>query len=233
MMRICSMISVRDGLKSWGATFQELIDEVVESDVEVTLRDLPDAPVNMVMNARDHDLVAPHNIEAAIQAEREGFDAITTGCMLDPGIEGMRESVNRLAVVGDCQAVMHMGSLLGRRISVLLPSETATGLIRHEAFENLVRKYGFSDKLASIRGVESTSLEFAAGREELPERMLKQARLAIRDEGADVIVGYGNAQLLERLRANLPVPVIESVQCTISLATALVRHRVTHAGLMR
>ena len=128
---------------------------------------------------------------------------------------------------------MHMGSLLGRRISVLLPSETATGLIRHEAFENLVRKYGFSDKLASIRGVESTSLEFAAGREERPERMLAQARLAIRDEGADVIVGYGNAQLLERLRANLPVPVIESVQCTISLATALVRHRVTHAGLMR
>ena len=200
------MIAVRAGLESWGAVTRELIDGIVAPDVEVTIRDLPDAPVTSIMSAHDCDLAAPYNVQAAVQAERDGFDAITTGCLLDPGIEAMKEAVDKLVVVGDCEAVMHLGSLLGRRICVL-------------------RKYGFRDKLASIRGVESTSLDFAAERDDLPGKTLEQARLAVEEDRADVIVGYGSLAVINHLRANLAVPVLESVQCTLSLATELVRHR--------
>ena len=219
------MIAIRAGLESWGAVTRELVDEIVAPDVEVTIRDLPDAPVTSIMSAYDHDLVAPYNVQAAIQAEQEGFDAITTGCLLDPGIEAMKEAVDKLVIVGDCEAVMHLGSLLGRRICVLLPNKTTSGLITFSVFEDLVRKDGFLDKLASIRAVQSTSLDFAAERDDLPGKMLEQARLAIREDRADVIVGYGSLAVINHLRANLAVPVLESVQCTLSLATELVRHR--------
>ena len=219
------MIAIRAGLESWGAVTRELVDEIVAPDVDVTIRDLPDAPVTSIMSAYDHDLVAPYNVQAAIQAEQEGFDAITTGCLLDPGIEAMKEAVDKLVVVGDCEAVMHLGSLLGRRICVLLPNKTTSGLVTFSVFEDLVRKYGFLDKLASIRAVQSTSLDFAAERDDLPGKMLEQARLAIREDRADVIVGYGSLAVINHLRANLAAPVLESVQCTLSLATELVRHR--------
>lgn len=219
------MIAVRAGLESWGAVTRELVDEIAAPDVEVTIRDLPEAPVTSIMNAHDNNLVAPYNIQAALQAERDGFDAITTGCLLDPGIDAMKEAVDRLVVVGDCEAVMHLGSLLGRRISVLLPDKKTSGLITDNVFEDLVRKYGFQDKLASIRGVHSTSLDFAAERDDLPGKMLQQARLAVKEDRADVIVGYGSLAVINHLRANLAVPVLESVQCTLSLATELVRQR--------
>ena len=219
------MIAVRDGLESWGAVTRELIDEIVAPDVEVTVRDLPDAPVTSIMSIHDHDLVAPYNVQAAIQAEQDGFDAITTGCLLDPGLAAMKEAVDKLVVVGDCEAVMHLGSLLGRRISVLLPNKKTSGLITFNVFEDLVRKYGFQDKLASIRGVQSTSLDFAAERDDLPGQMLEQARLAVKEDRADVIVGYGSLTVINHLRAHLTVPVLESIQCTLSLATELVRHR--------
>lgn len=219
------MIAIRAGLESWGAVTRELIDEIVAPDVEVTIRDLPEAPVTSIMSAHDCDLAAPYNVQAAIQAERDGFDAITTGCLLDPGIEAMKEAVDKLVVVGDCEAVMHLGSLLGRRICVLLPNKTTSGLITLTVFEDLVRKYGFRDKLVSIRGVQSTSLDFAAERDDLPGKMLEQARLAIREDRADVIVGYGSLAVINHLRMHLAVPVLESVQCTLSLATELVRHR--------
>jgi allantoin racemase len=219
------MIAVRAGLESWGAVTRELVDEIVAPDVEVTIRDLPDAPVTSIMSAHDCDLAAPYNVQAAIQAERDGFDAITTGCLLDPGIEAMKEAVDKLVVVGDCEAVMHLGSLLGRRICVLLPNKITSGLITFTVFEDLVRKYGFRDKLVSIRGVQSTSLDFAAERDDLPGKTLAQARLAVEEDRADVIVGYGSLAVINHLRANLAVPVLESVQCTLSLATELVRHR--------
>ena len=219
------MIAVRAGLESWGAVTRELIDEIVAPDVEVTIRDLPEAPVTSIMSAHDCDLAAPYNVQAAMQAERDGFDAITTGCLLDPGIEAMKEAVDKLVVVGDCEAVMHLGSLLGRRICVLLPNKTTSGLITLTVFEDLVRKYGFRDKLVSVRGVQSTSLDFAAERDDLPGKMLEQARLAIREDRADVIVGYGSLTVINHLRMHMAVPVLESVQCTLSLATELVRHR--------
>ena len=224
-IRICAMIAVRDGLRSWGTATRELIDAVAAPDVEVTMRDLPGAPLVSIMTGEDCDLVAPYNIAAALRAERDGFDAFTTGCLLDPGILAMRDRARRLVVVGDCQAVMHMGSLLGQRISFLLPNREAAGCNPHPTLLACIAQYGLSQKLASIRTVKGTSLDFAADEDDLPARMLEQGKLAVAEDGADVIVGYGSLRVIEHLRDRLPVPVLESVQCTISLATELVRHR--------
>ena len=228
-IRICQMIAVRDGLESWGKVTKEIVDGVAGSDVEVIIQDLPEAPVTTVMTIDDHDQVAPYNVKAAIQAEKDGFDAITTGCLMDPGINAMREQTEKIIVVGDCEAVMHIGSMIGRKISLLLPSKERSGLLKgggvEEGVIRLIRQYGFMDKLCSVRGVASSSLDFAANRNDLPELMLEQAELAVHEDGADVIMGYGGLDVINFLRKNLSVPVLESIECTIVLATALIQLR--------
>ena len=224
-IRICAMTAVRDGLKSWGPYLRELIDEVAAPDVEVTMRDLPDSPLTQIMTPEDCERMAPYNVASAMQAERDGFDVYTTGCLLDPGIREMRKRAKRLVVVGDCQASMHMGSLLGQRVSILLPGDEVTGLNPHPTMVARVEEYGLSHKLASIRMVRGTSLDFAAHEEEFQAPMLEQGKLAIAEDGADVIVGYGSLRVIRYLRDNLPVPVLDSMQCTISMGTEMVRHQ--------
>ena len=227
-IRICQMIAIRDGLESWGKITKEIVDGIAGPDVEVIIQDLPEAPVTTVMTIDDHDQVAPYNVKAAIQAEKDGFDAITTGCLMDPGIDAMREQTEKIIVVGDCEAVMHIGSMIGRKISLLLPGKEQSGLLKggvEEGVIRLIRNYGFMDKLCSVRGVPTSSLDFVANRNDLPRLMLEQAELAVHEDGADVIMGYGGLDVINFLRKNLSVPVLESIECTIVLATALVQLR--------
>ena len=222
------MIAIRDGLESWGKITKEIVDGIAGPDVEVIIQDLPEAPVTTVMTIDDHDQVAPYNVKAAIQAEKDGFDAITTGCLMDPGLDAMREQTEKIIVVGDCEAVMHIGSMIGRKISLLLPGKEQSGLLKGEKQEiyfELIRKYGFMDKFCSLRGVPTSSLDFVANRNDLPGLMLEQAELAVHEDGADVIMGYGGLDVINFLRKNLSVPVLESIECTIVLATALVQLR--------
>jgi len=227
-IRICQMIAIRDGLESWGKITKEIVDGIAGPDVEVIIQDLPEAPVTTIMTIDDHDQVAPYNVKAAIQAEKDGFDAITTGCLMDPGIDAMREQTEKIIVVGDCEAVMHIGSMIGRKISLLLPGKEQSGLLKGEKEEmyfELIRNYGFMDKFCSLRGVPTSSLDFVANRNDLPGLMLEQAKLAVHEDGADVIMGYGGLDVINFLRKNLSVPVLESIECTIVLATALVQLR--------
>ena len=222
------MIAIRDGLESWGKITKEIVDGIAGPDVEVIIQDLPDAPVTTIMTIDDHDQVAPYNVKAAIQAEKDGFDAITTGCLMDPGLDAMREQTEKIIVVGDCEAVMHIGSMIGRKISLLLPGKEQSGLLKGEKEEmyfELIRNYGFMDKFCSLRGVPTSSLDFVANRNDLPGLMLEQAKLAVHEDGADVIMGYGGLDVINFLRKNLSVPVLESIECTIVLATALVQLR--------
>tara|TARA_B000000460_G_scaffold188860_1_gene136076 strand:- start:525 stop:1238 length:714 start_codon:yes stop_codon:yes gene_type:complete len=227
-IRICQMIAIRDGLESWGKITKEIVDGIAGPDVEVIIQDLPEAPVTTIMTIDDHDQVAPYNVKAAIQAEKDGFDAITTGCLMDPGLDAMREQTEKIIVVGDCEAVMHIGSMIGRKISLLLPGKEQSGLLKGEKQEiyfELIRTYGFMDKFCSLRGVPTSSLDFVANRNDLPGLMLEQAELAVHEDGADVIMGYGGLDVINFLRKNLSVPVLESIECTIVLATALVQLR--------
>ncbi len=69
----------------------------------------------------------------------------------------------------------------------------------------------------------ATSLAFAAEQEGLAERMIKAARLAIEEDGARAIIGYGSLSVFRAMREALPVPVINSVTACILVAEMVVR----------
>ena len=223
--RVYHIIPVAQGLESWGAVTKALQAPVAGVQVDVTLVDLPEAPVRQIMSAFHADLVSPHCVKETLHAERAGFDTVIVDCLDEPGLTACKEAV-RIPVVGDTEAVLHYASLLGRRFSFLTPGYTEGRLVGAAGaghLEDLVEKHGFGSRLASIRSVPGSSLEFAAQQGGLLELMLEQAHQAIELDGADVIISYGALDLLSYLRQHLEVPVIDTVQSSLMLAESLVR----------
>lgn len=224
-IRLYHIIPVAHGLDSWGTVTRELQEPVSRPDVEITLVDLPDAPVQQIMSAYHADLVAPFCVQEAIRAERMGFDAVIIDCLDEPGVTASKEAL-QIPVIGDTEAVLHHASLVGRRFSFLIPGYRNGRLLGADTsgyLEDLVRKYGFASRLASMRSVPACSLEFAAQEVDLPAAMLEQARKAVELDGADVIISYGGLDVLRLLREHLLVPVVDTVQSSLLVAESLVR----------
>ena len=223
--RICAIIPVRNGLQAWGDVHRELLRPLERPGLEIVLWDLPEAPIEAIGCAYDAESLGFLHIQAAMKAEREGFHAVAMGCLDEPGVQGAKEALS-IPVVGETEAVLHMASLLGRRFSFLMPGDTtgnARGSAGSRCIEDLARIYGFSDKLASVRHVSGGSLDFAARSEGLSEAMIEQARLAMSEDGADVVIGYGSLDVIGRLQRELPIPVIDPIQASAMLAESLAR----------
>ena len=170
-IRICATIPVRGGLEAWGEVHRQLLAPLARPDVEIVLRDLPEAPIEAIGCAYDCELIAMLHIRAARRAEEEGFHAVAMGCLDEPGVQGAKETLN-IPVIGEAEASMHFASMVGRRFSFLMPGETSgnqRGGYGSRCIEDVARMYGFADKLASVRSVSGKTLEFAA-REDTPSR---------------------------------------------------------------
>ena len=224
-IRIYAINPIRDGLNSWGDVLRELLSPVSTPDVEVTLGDLPDAPIKSIQNAYDCELVALHTVRDGLKAEEDGYDAVVMTCLDEPGFDALKE-VLHIPVTGAAQASMHVASLAGRRFSYVLGgSGSFVGRWGggHGVLEDLASKYGFSSKLASIRTFPAGPLDFAAQKDELGSLMLDQAQKAVDEDGADVIIGYGGLDVIGFLQDNLHVPVVSPAQASVVMASTLAR----------
>jgi allantoin racemase len=220
-MRICATIPHAEGLARWGQAHEAMIEEIAHEGLEVVMVDLPDVPVTAVENRHDADIVAAAHTRAALWAEAEGFDAVAMGCLAQPGVSAAQEML-RIPVIGEAQAAMHMAALLARRFSFVGP-EHGDGSDEYE----LAYRYGFSGQLVSVRGVAAKSRSFAFEEAGLAELMIPAAMLAIEEDGAQAVIGYGSLKVLRAMREALPVPVVNPVTAGILLADSAARARLS------
>lgn len=218
-IRLYKILPVADGLKNWGKVHEALFEPILSPDVEVTQVELPHAPIKSIGGAYHTEMVAMLQVAEAIRGEQLGYDAVVLGCLDEPGLPAAKE-VLAIPAVGEAEAAMHYASLVGRRFSFLANSSGGNGVL-----EDLVRKYGFLPKLASIRIVPGYPLDFSAPSASLQQAVLAQARLAIDEDGADAIIGYGGIELISFLQTSLNLPVISPIQASVIMAESLVRLR--------
>jgi allantoin racemase len=222
-IRIYKILPVADGLALWGEIHRELLAPLANPEVEITQVDLPNAPIKAISGAYHVELVAMLQVQEAITGAQAGYDAIVMGCLDEPGVPAAKEVLN-IPVVGEAEAAMHYASLVGRRFSFVGGSPEGEG-----ALADLVRKYGFLAKLASIRKIQAYPLDFAARKEDLPEAMLVEAQKAVEEDGADAIIGYGSIEGIRYLQSQLGVPVISPIQASVMMAESLVRLNLTQS----
>jgi len=230
-IKILATIPGFDGMKSWGDIHLKLFNTIKNPDVEIKIADLPEANIKSVNNAFDTTNVGFLHTKTAISAEKNGFDGVAMGCLDEPGVDAAKELLT-IPVVGECESAMHFASLVGRKFSFVVPG-TITGSKRGAdgayLLEDLARKYGLIQKLASIRSVSTKSLDYTKKKETLKNEMLLQAQKAIENDGADSIIGYGSLDLISFLQKNLLVPVIDPVRSGVIFVESLIRLGMTHS----
>lgn len=161
-------------------------------------------------------------LSAAAVVERvatfdEPFDAVVLAGFGEPGREGLRELVD-VPVLDVTDSAAVLACQLGYRYSVV------TTLARSiPSIEQSLRNAGILDRCASIRATDLEVLELEQDEQVTRERMIAEARRAIREDRAEVIcLGCaGMAGVDKELEQALGVPVVDGVVAAVKLAESL------------
>ena len=208
-------------------------------EVEVVHRRSPDMPVRMVEGDYEADLAGVVNARMALDAQNEGFDAVVINCYNEPGANAARE-VCDIPVVASPGASMAIASILGSKFSIIMTlggaKGTQAGGIGRTALLDIVKHYGFEEKLASIRAIDLPPPAFdedilsEVELERLRKTVLDEALAAVNEDGADVIISYGGPKVNDYVQRKLPdVPIVDSHGCTVIMAEVLVRLGLRHS----
>jgi allantoin racemase len=191
-------------------------------DTEVGHSILTEGPPS-VESRLDEALAAPGVLVRALQAERDGADAVLIDCMGDPGLAAAREVTSTL-VLGPAQTALHVASLLAQNFSVVTTSRAVIPML-----QDLLEQYGLAARCRSIRAVDVPVLSLG-DEDRLRAGLEHESLRAVEEDGAHAIVFgcTGMRGWAEHLSAHLAdkghegIPVIDPALTTLKIAEALV-----------
>jgi allantoin racemase len=166
--------------------------------------------------------------QAGISAEDEGYAAVVVDTVSDSGVRALRSRLS-IPVVGPGEAAFHMAMSLGKKFTILTMWPQWFPL-----YDKTIGEYGLRDRLASLRSIDTRPdvTELLAGKEEVIfEKLAAEAKRAIAEDGADVIV-LGSTTMHQSaayLASVLPVPVINPGVVAWKQAELLVTLGLTHS----
>jgi len=183
-----------------------------------------------IENRYDEALCTPGILDRAVEAEKEGVDAVIIDCMSDPGLFAARELLS-IPVIGPVEASVHLAAVLGHRFSVISVLDSDVPITNE-----LVARYGLSARLASIRPIGISVLDIHADTEFTLKAFIETGESAVRKDGAHVLIPGCNllAGLVPRVASALAergcaVPVLNPRSVAIKLAESLVDLGQTHS----
>jgi allantoin racemase len=167
----------------------------------------------------------PGVLEVVQEAERDGYDAVVTGCFGDPGIDAARELV-QLPVVAPGESSMLVAAMLGYSFSIVTPLESVV-----RPLQKLAQVVGVSSKLASVRVLGVSVMIVREDTEKVLAQAIKAAGKCVEEDNADVVVmGCGSMSFYaDDIADTVGVPVINPLLTSLKAAEALVGAGLSHS----
>jgi len=222
-LRIKVVVPVATSL--WNEMIREACEATKDPETQITIVNLEKGPesIEQYYDLAWAEVFALREIE---KAEEEGYDAVITYCFDDPALLAAKEKL-RIPVVGIQEPSIHLASMLGRKFSVV----GVGGELTKGSVEDSVKVHGLENSLASVRLTDISVLHIKRDRERLKNALLKEARKAVEEDGADVIVlGCGSLLgLAEELQKELKVPVVDPGLAALKIAEDLVKLRLAQS----
>ena len=225
-------------------TLTEHAAKVMGSDATVVVHGLRPgtyaagcAPIDAIRHRYIATMLETQICDAALVAEREGFDALAIGCFFDPALRSARSLVN-IPVMGLGETCALVACSLGRKFGLvtLCADQSAD-------YSDLMHAYGLTRRFAGAVAVEPAIDEFALEADEATaqavEARFDAACATVIRQGADIIIpadGVLNEFLVRRgrLRAHGDVPVMDSLGVLFQHAAFFARiARTTGSGVSR
>ncbi len=172
------------------------------SGFEVECEILPDGPASVESPYDEATAAAPVARRIASAAD-QGFSAAVINCFLDPGLHAARE-LTAIPVVGAGESAIRIALTVGQRFSIIDVGPTK---YVSRSPPRQVRSMGVQARFASIRGIGVPVLELNERPNLTIDKITREAKLAVVEDGADVIVlgCTGLAGLSERIELSMPL----------------------------
>jgi len=185
------------------------------------------APRNYV-SAADMTIADFGVLEAGLEAQRRGYDAVCIDTMSDSGVAALRSELD-IPVIGPGRASMLMAMMLGNRFSII-----AMWPHWQHLYTKTLTDLGFERSCVSVRSIGVTPDNQAllgAKEDEVFPLLAEAARRCIEDDGAEVILLGSTTmhQAHDYLSERLPVPVINPGPLTYKLAEAVLGLGLSHS----
>lgn len=172
--------------------------------------------------------IVPEVCKAAVQAERDGADAVVPFGTLDPGVDSARHLVD-IPVVGAGRAGYHLAATVGMRIGTIVYLDENIPYSRR-----LLRQFDMEKFVVAIKGVNIGMAEATDRRAIMRERLIDIGRWMVSEYGADVIFPQGVTMIPVQFPAweiaeEIGVPVIDALAASIRTAETLIDMRVKNS----
>jgi len=190
-------------------------------DTEIVFKVLDGSFFDNRSGALQASFIVPEVCKAAIQAERDGADAVVPFGTLDPGVDSARHLVD-IPVVGAGRAGYHLAATVGMRIGTIVYLDENIPYSRR-----LLRRFAMEKFVVAIKGVNIGLAEATDRRAALRERLVDIGRWMVSEHGADVIFPQGVTMIPVQFSAaeiaqEIGVPVIDALAASIRTAETLI-----------
>jgi allantoin racemase len=160
--------------------------------------------------------------------QEEGYDAVVMDTVSDSGMYALRSRLT-IPVIGPGLVSYAVAIMLGKRFSIITMWDKWTHL-----YEKNFALYDLKGKCASVRAVNippNVEALFAGKEEEMFEKLTVEARKAIEEDGADVILLGSTTmhQAGDYMAAHLPAPVVNPGPIAIKMAEVFVQFGLSHS----
>jgi allantoin racemase len=177
-------------------------------------------------------LAATDVVVKAKEAQARGADAVVVSCVLEPGVPAAREQLF-IPVLGPTQVATHIAAMLAPSFSIVTVLDRLI-----PPLHGLVRCYGLSDRLASVRSIQVPVLDLRRNASAVVKALVSESLRAVDEDEAYAIVlgctalsGMGRVVKEELGRRGYDVPVIDPTLAAIKMAAALVGAGLSHSKL--
>jgi allantoin racemase len=194
-----------------------MLKKAARPGTEVDVISLPAGrPVHLEYHS--YEGLVTGDIVNIVYALSDRYDAIVIGCFYDHGLREAREVSRRAVVTAPCQSTLVFASQLANSFSVLVGRRKWIPKMK----ENVYR-YGYGERLASMRVVELGVHEFQADPKRTASLLIEEGRRAVQEDLAEALIlgctiEYG---FNEKMQDALVVPVIDAVVAPFKLAELL------------
>lgn len=201
--------------------------EILGADTEVEC--IPVRNSVTILDSYYEDLLFDAYItEAGLRAEEEGYDAVIMDTVSDSGLYALRSRLS-IPVIGPGLVSYCVAAMLGKKFSIITMWDKWVHL-----YEKNLDTYRLWSKCASIRAVNippDVEALFAGKEHEMFETLTAEARKAIEEDGADVIL-LGSTTMHQAgayMGEHLPAPVVNPGPVAIKLTESLVQLGLSHS----
>jgi allantoin racemase len=202
--------------KSMTATIADAAERVKGPLTEIAAVTSSMGPVS-IEGYYDEAFAVPGLLLELAKGEREGADAAIIACFDDTGLDAARALVD-MPVIGICEAAVATTAFIAQRFTIVTTMERS-----RQPLEHLVQRYGMAHR-CNVRAADIPVLSLEDPTSNAKPRLREEIAAALQEDRAEAIVlgCAGMADLVEQLRAEFGVPVIDGVAAAVKQAEGLV-----------